>query len=275
MPKLGNEASIFANIMRGMGAGAATGEEGFGGRLGSALIGGALSPISQLSNKAIADRVLKSADTEKSIASKGFNEVFEKAPKDAIVIPEESIDFNLIRKSIPNKERIAFDEYLQDPTIQNAHKAQSLLGREIRDLNNEITNQGKSMGRVRRLNELTSAQDSIKKALSKELSGTKDLKSKYISEKKNYKENVVPYDTKDIRLYKAGKKSPKHLVTKLSKDYEFMRSKAGKKHGKSISAKKFIDSVMNKNTAKSAGMLGLGGLGLYEGKKTYDKYNNE
>lgn len=276
VPKLGNEASMLANLFRGAGAGAITGEEGPGGRAGSAAIGGALSPISQLTNSAIANRISRSAGNEINKSSKGFEKFFDSVPSDEIVIPEGDIDLRTIRKAIPSKERAPLDEYLKDPTIKNAHKAQSILGAQERKVDSEIKKHGGSFSRTARINAYRGAKDSILKGIDKSLEKLPSKNESYQAERSNYKKNVVPYLEEEINLYRNGEISANKMIKELEKNYPWIKkTMAGKEHGKSLKAKKFLDSLFNSRAIKQGAGIGLGALGLNEAKNVYGRYNEQ
>lgn len=273
VPKLGNEASIFMNALRGAGAGGITGEDGLGGRLGSAALGAAFSPAAKLSNKSIMDRMVDSSNTQKSAAKKGFSDVFSNIAEGDIVIPDGNVDYKLIRKIIPDKERMVFDDYLKNPTAENAHWAQSLIGREVESLSKAIKDpKYKSPGRVHRLNKLRHAEKEIDDALNNVLKKYQGKENKYIQEKFNYKENVVPYDKLAIEKYKSGDEGADKMLKKLLEDYKFRNSPVIKKiHGKSLASKKFLNTL----TGKDAGKFFLGALGLEGFNNARERYNNE
>ncbi len=244
-----------------------------GGRTGGAVAGAVLSPLTRLSNDSISNRIVDAGRKESNMASNEYKDIFSKAPKDEIVIPEGNIDFSKIRKGIKSTEREPFDEYLMNPTIENAHKAQSIIGEQIRNLDKMATKSGGlNTAQTQKFNRLKDARDEINKSLSKSLG---NQSGRYKSQSESYAKNVVPYKNKNIEKYKKDEIFAKQLVDRLSKDSKFMKSIPGSKHSKELKIKSFINMLFNKDAAKFATGGAVTALGLNEGKDRYDRYNNE
>lgn len=278
VPKLSNEASILANSARGAISGFGTGAENPGGRFAGAAEGGILAPVSKLTNKSLADTLLNQYEKIKSGASKEYSNLFQKAGNDlAIPSSKENLNYEMIKSSFTKNDRANIDKYFEDPTLQNAHKAQSDLGKKIRSLS-----KGKQdpnfLGNAK-IDALEQAREAIKSGMNKTLdSRVPGGSQEYQQISQKYAEQVAPYkELKVLEAYKKGEKSPQQVLSKI--DEKFKTSEPGKSNSMLKAKSKINDFSGSKyaNWLSGAGKTALGtGLGIgagYQGKKYYDDNN--
>lgn len=276
----GDKASMLQNALKGMFTGAATGEQGLG-RGWNAAIGGALSPLSQLGHETIAGNILKSRKAAEEVSSKEYKNLFKAysekvSPENDIIMPEGNFDYKNIKKGIPSSERMNIDDYLNNPTLENAHKAQSDLGKEIRDLKRaRKANKGNFM-KGRLLASLEDARASVKKGINLGLENAdRSLSKNYKDVTNRYRENVSPYHVKPIEEYKEIPVFPKKMLKDLSKNRVFEYSKPRKQHAKMLRAREILDEVLNKKTAAVVGLGSLGYHGLFGHNNEYNRSGEE
>lgn len=271
IPKLSNEASLLQNLARGGLSGAAIGENMPGGREGAAIYGAPAGLANQLTYKALAQNIVGKSANSLDKSKEFYREVFSKIPKDQEVIPEGNIDFKRIRKNIPLEQRKAIDDFDANPTIENAHNAQSELGSYIRELRFTKENAKKTGVGFKKNNLLRSmieSQSSIKKALGEGLvkSGM-DNYNNYNNAQRYYQKYVLPYDSKGtLQKYKNNEMFDDEFVKKMMKNAKFMKSAPGSENS-TLKARKFINSLVNKQNVLPASALSILGI------NAYDKFN--
>lgn len=250
VPKLGNEASILANSLRGGAAGYATGAENPGGRYAGAAEGGVAGPALKMTNKSLADTLLNQYEKIKSGASKEYSNLFQKAGNDlAIPSSKENLDYEMIKSSFTKADRKNIDKYFEDPTLQNAHKAQSDLGKKIRTL--EKGKQDPNFLGNSKIDALTQAREAIKNGMNKTLDNRlPGGSSEYQQISQKYAEQVAPYkELKVLESYKKGEKTPKQVLSKI--DEKFKNSKPGKDNSM-LKSRESINKALGSKPAKWA-----------------------
>jgi hypothetical protein len=222
------------------------------GIIPAAKIASALNPLN-LTAKNIAKDVLKTR--EKNIGQYGrhyqdlWNEAKNKGFEDALYDIE--MDLPTIKKYSPGKSIEGVNEFNNNPTLESAHNAKSDLLRIQRELNKKTSlNRAES----KHLTAVNNAIDSINKNMFKEQGGgiNKTLKAKYEKIQSGYKNEVVPYNNKAIKVYLRGESVPEELVNSLSRGA--FNAKRGKYH-KAIKYRK----MAQKHPFLSG--LGIGGAG--------------
>lgn len=228
---------------------------------------GATNVISGLKSKNIAKAVTEGKQTVKNTYKKMYNDLFEEAEKSGIKnINKPPINTKLIQENSTAKYHDALLNFQKEPTLENAHWAQSDLGKFIRHMEKIESKQGLTSTQYKTLKEAKNAQSALQKEMfnKNKLGGNNLLAEKYNKISAGYANDVVPYTTKSaISDFQAGKISPEKLVEKLSKDYEFMQKFSKQYPG--IKLNQFLKSTKGKLLIGGI----LGGIGLESGKDIY------
>lgn len=177
-----------------------------------------LNPM-QLTAKNVTKDIL---NTRKEMSGK-YNKLYDNIWKEAntkglgdLSISKPDIDIDNLKKYSPPKKITRVDDFMKNPTIENAHAAKSDLLKIQRALEKKETLIG---GEKKQYDSVSKAIDSIQSNMFKGKEGLidKDLMSKYIKVQKGYKKEAVPYQNKAIKQYLAQDISAKQLLNKLNK----------------------------------------------------------
>jgi hypothetical protein len=114
------------------------------------------------------------------------------------------------------------DQFLQDPTLQNAHSLQSQLGSSIRDLQATESKSGLTAADRSTLQGYQKAQQALKTDINQFLySKSPDLANQYQSATQNWAQNVVPYlDNRGIAGIAKGDITNPRDITNIFKSPE-------------------------------------------------------
>lgn len=173
----------------------------------------------KLTLKNIANKIVEAKNKEKLYHSGQYNKLWE-AAKDAGIKrvklnPKYNNDVNIIKENSSYKYRASLDKFIENPTLENAQKAQSDLGKLINSpqLQKDVLTSEERLTRKSAQN----LQDYIKDQMFRDKSGklNKELKSQYDTISYSYGKNFKPYDIKQIKLYEKGKRTPEQLVNSL------------------------------------------------------------
>jgi hypothetical protein len=242
-------SSMILRALQGAGEGYATNEYGLGGREGGAIAGGLMGGIPQLSNKNLSSRILNEGNDAINKSRSDYTSLLTDASKrningSDIVMPTNDFDYGILKKNIPDLERKSIDKYLSNPTLENAHFAQSSIGTKIRN------QEKKSDQNVELLNQLRSARKSIQSGI-KESIPESDYKS-YEKLGEDYIKNVVPFKYKSFSEFKRGDLSPSKFVKRSINQDRFFMNK-----GKDMN-ELYLRSLLNKTT-KNPWVYGIAG----------------
>ncbi len=286
-------SKISPDILKGAAAGAAVSENAPGGRVAGGVLGGAGGAIANLATKVT--KLTKTPGAEKfgeGILDKvsKFEEMFQKQYNNLTNFAEKNnVKLNLSPKEIKTLQkdlgRIKFNEresqlksvmdFMKNPTLTNAHWAQSELGDIERDYEaakamqkSLITSKNRtwdSIGRVRTI---------LKNAIDKSFNKTGDprVSNKYLNLTNDYQRELGPYlNSPAVRQLSEGKLYGKDFVKQLSKEYKFMDAK-GAQHPEisEVLKKEKIIEELSKYLWHSAYGIPLAGATIYGAKKTYD-----
>lgn len=230
---------------------------------GGAGIAKTLNPMN-LTPGGIVNNVLKAEKQQIGAHNKYYNKIwkeadktgFNKVPYDPNLLGPE---YAFIEKFYPDKSTMAIKNFMNNPLLENAQKAQSDLGNLRRKLE-EKAKSGPLLDSERLLyNSLSKAEKHIEDNMFKNQSGeiNKALQNKYKKVTKSYAKNVVPYKYNPaIQAYKAEESTAPELVNALSRG-EFARKK-----GSAHPAIGIRNAFKNHPYLTGAG-LGYGGLSLY------------
>lgn len=222
------------------------------------------SKIPSISSKGIMKNLSKQKAKQYSIAKADYNNLFEEAASQGLTHarPTKAItsnQANIIKNSQP-KYHTALREYSSNPTIENAHWAQSELGALERHLDKISAKNGLTPSQIKTYKAVQEARNGIKKSMfsNNSLGKNPGLALKYKNLGAKYKENMIPYSSlEDLSEFEAGKLRPRTAVKNLLNDEEFMINLAKKNPG----------VYLHTPTSKKIGWGAAGLLGYDELKK--------
>ncbi len=216
--------------------------------------------IPAITTKGIAKEIVEGSNAAKKKYSQLYNSLFENAEKKGLTeIEKPLIKADLIEKNSMPKYHTAMKEFMMKPTVENAHKAQSDLGKLSRAMEKADSINPLTSSQQRTYRAVQDAQDKIKQAMFKD---HPDLSQKYAKITQGYKTDVIPYTSnKALNLYNKGELGEKKLVQRLKNNDAFMLAL-----GKQYPGIK-INELLKSKKAKGLLSAVLGGLG-WEGGKT-------
>ncbi len=210
----------------------------------------------------IANDILINKKIAASTASNEYKDFFKKASEAGIShSPIPRIKQHQILTNAPSGYVKDLQEYINNPTLEHAHKAQSEMGGLVRHYEKLENTIDITPAQRKTLVAAKEARDDIKKSMfdKKRLGGNEDLAKEYKEVSNRYRENVVPYKRlKSLTKFERNEITPRSLIDKLRKDPQFM-DKLAKEH-KGIS--------LYGPTAKT---LAKGAIGAYIGSSALEK----
>lgn len=220
-----------------------------------------------ISSRGIINRMSAHKTHELQHARTEYGNLFNEANQQGIthVAPPHSATANRTRITANSqaKHHRALNEYLNNPTLENAHWAQSELGSLERHLDSIANRNGLTPTQHRTLRAAQQARNDIRNEMfsNNALGSNPALGERYQTLSNQYREHVIPYTRlEELTEAEHARMRPKTAVKKLLKDEQFMIELARRYPGIFLhtpSAKKV------KNTA-----LGIGAtIGGYEGIK--------
>jgi hypothetical protein len=172
----------------------------------------------QLTDKSIADSVVKTGEKNQRIYGNKYDNFFDMARDKGLgntSLNNSDIDLGELKKYSNNKTINHIEELLKNPDIENAHYVRSdLLGIQ-RDLDSKKSLEGWQKSQLNAVNE---ALSNIHKKMFADKEGNVDLdlKNKYKEISNGYENEVLPYtQNDDIKEYKNKKLLAKELLPKL------------------------------------------------------------
>lgn len=216
--------------------------------------------IPAFTSKGIAKEVSAGKDIAKGQYNKLYNKLFEEAERKGLTALEKpDINAKLIEKNSMPKYHTALKEFMEKPTVENAHRAQSDLGKMGRAMEKSDAINPLTSSQQRTYRAVQDAQSKIKESM---FQGHPELSEKYSKITQGYKKDVVPYTTnKALTQFGKGELGHAKLVQRLKNNDAFMLA-----IGKQYPGIK-INELLNSKSAK--GILGaLLAAGGWEGGKT-------
>lgn len=286
-------SKISPDILKGAASGAAVSEDMPGGRaLGGAVgaVGGAaanLAPkIAKFVKTPSAEKFSENFLNKVSNLKEGFGNRYDKiinfAENNKIKLNMKPSEFSGLEKDIGRitaKERKsqleAVQDFIKNPTIKNAHQAQSELGLMERNFKKAQEKQGTlTTAKNRTWDSINRARETLKNSIDTSLtkSGYPEVSDKYLNLTNEYGKELGPYlDSPAFRKLESGNIFGKDFANKISKESKFMNAK-GSEHPdiESVLKKEEIMKDLSKYLWRAtAGTVGAAGLG-YGAKKGYD-----
>jgi hypothetical protein len=220
--------------------------------------------VPAVTSKGIIKQLSKEKTKQIGIAKKEYSNLFNEAASKGLTnaIPLDIVMHNsqqIVKNSIP-KYHTSLKKYIENPSIENAHWAQSELGALERHLDKISNKNGLTPSQIKTYKAVKEARKGIKKSMFSDnaLGANPGLAMKYEQLGNKYRENVIPYTSlEDLSLAESGKLRPKTAVQNLLKDEEFMMKLA----------KKNLGIFAHTPLAKKIGLGATGLLGYDELKK--------
>lgn len=184
----------------------------------------ALNPM-KLTNKGIAKSVISELGNQVEKHTNMYNQLWKDAQRAGInQVPFDAnligSDLATIKKYYTPKQYKAFEEFTNNPTLENAQRAQSDLGVLSRALS-EKARTTPLLGEERALyDSLVNSEKYIENNMFKDQTGkiNQKLADRYKNLSKSYRENVVPYKyNPDIQAFRNKELTAKELVKRLNK----------------------------------------------------------
>lgn len=199
----------------------ATKENAPGGRLAASTVGAVASPLLALRTGPIAENIGNMQQFLKKKYNNLYDYFFDSAEKAGVgQMKAPPIDFNKL-KNLPTSAKglKSVQKYVADPTLENAHWAQS----DLMKLSRKVKPQDFSEVKAAR----DYADDLVKRIRGAGVTqlmktGNEEMIPQYAKISEGYKNEVVPYLHDDIDNYLSKKMSSSELVKKLSMDFDFM-----------------------------------------------------
>lgn len=216
-------------------------------------------------NKAITKDILKTGQKNQSFYSKKYNQLFDNAEKQGFddALNNVDMDMKTLKKYTPKTKIVGVENFNENPTLQNAHKAKSdLLKLERKYGEKDFLNEGEK----EHLTAISDAIGSLQENMFKDANGK--INPRYMDQynqlQRGYAMDVVPYKNKYINKYKRQEINEKQLVEAL-KNGSF-GIKRGANHPE------LMNQDLMKKTLIAAGLVGGGALGT---RSLYNRANNE
>lgn len=200
---------------------------------GGAKVASLINPL-KLTDKTLAKEIVKTEGKQVEKHSGMYNSIWDEAQKSGFnQVPADlqnlSDKLSTIEKYKTPREYQSLHDFILDPTLQNAQKAQSDMGQIARKM--EEKSRGSSLTTEERsvYEAAKGAEKHIESNMFKDAKGNvnQGLQDKYQKVTQSYRENVVPYKyNTDIQAFKNREMLAKELMSKL-KGGEFRAKKGG------------------------------------------------
>lgn len=267
----GGLVGLLSDLAVGSGAGAAISEDLPGGRALGAALGGGVNLLPAVMPGSVGKLVLKGKEAAQKLYGKKYDKVFDLA--------KELNVFNNVR--VPNVKQVvikrapggskfveSIKRFENNPTLKNAHEAQSDMGKLARKLQSLDRKRGLISTERKALEEALNAQKKYRGEMFRKMQEAKNsnLTQSYADVTKGYAQDVAPYlNSKTIQSAAAGElpawRIPYALGNPLTKEGHMFRQALGQQYPQ-------IPLTMAATGAGGASALGVGGLlyNLFKGE---------
>lgn len=167
------------------------------------------------------DKVLKDQSVIKSQYKEAYNTLFKDAEAaGAKNIRAPKIQADTFLKNAEGKYKDAFKDFMKDPTLKGAHKAQSDLGKYIAKM--DKSHAPLTSPQIKAVEQAIQAQKKLRGSLFEELNKRTGKGLDYQQLTNGYKKEVVPYSTnKALQQFGRNEISPATTANKLAKNEAF------------------------------------------------------
>ncbi len=220
-----------------------------------------------ISSRGIMNRMSSHKQQALNEARRDYGNLFNEANQQGIthIVPPQSSINNAqrITSNSQRKHHQSLNEYIQNPTLENAHRAQSELGALERHMDSIANKNGLTPSQHRTLRAAQQTRNDIRNSMMGEagLGSNQQLANRYQQLTNQYRENVVPYTRlEQLTETEQNRMRPKTAVKELLNDDQFIIELARRYPGLFLHTPK-AKSLRN-------GALGLAAtVGGYEGIK--------
>lgn len=263
MGELGQLGRAGARAATGAGIGITQNQNPLVAALMNSSIPAAISKMPGITNKSIS----KLLSNDKSLAIKEANQDYTNWFNKAKDLGANEINRphimagDIVKHSVP-KHHEALVKFLDNPTLENAHWAQSDLGFLKRHLESVARKQDLTSTQHNTLKNVIEAQNRIKQSMfdEKNIKNNPELEKEYNHLSQKYAENVVPLkEIQELSEFENKELTANNLVKKLLNNDKFMLG-IGKKY-----PQLHINKALRSKPAKILGGAALGGIGAGTG----------
>lgn len=205
----------------------------------------------------LAARVLKDKAAINDVYKKGYTNLFKEAEEAGIGnVKVPKIRAKSILKNTTRTESEALSDFLKNPTMKNAHSAQSDLGKVIRRLEKINQTTGLKTPQIRALESAKDAQKRIRGSMHQSFQNAKqpELARKYGELTEGYKNEVIPYRNKIISDFSKGESTAADFLRSAAKNKKF-KAQLGEKYP-AIELRQQVPDIIK---LLGAGTVGAGG----------------
>ena len=224
-----------------------------------------IDTVKGLSSKNIAKKVMDSSAAATDAYNKKYGDFFDTAKKsgvEKVKIPQ--FKSKSLIKAAETKEANAIRKFLKDPTIENAHRAQSDLGKLYRSLKKTKKTRTLNSDESSALRSALKSQALIKNSIKESLG--ENLSKEYTKINKGYKKEVVPYNNRVIHEYLDEGYTDPDFVKALNSN------KRARKHIVPLHPEIKINQAIPK-ALKGLGYGGAGALGIMKLKDLFGSHS--
>ena len=219
-------AGVGSDVARGAALGYLTGEnpEG-GGRESSAFMQALLSPMTGMTNKELMKKISGLEGKSSKKFSEGFKRVFEEGAKSGASHVTRTKISPIIGRELAFS-KASSGRFKKDPSLENAFRLQSDLGKDLRSLESRGLNNFPSE-KIRAYHAAKKLQDNLNQSIERAFltRGRPDLSMELKGLKEAYPSERVPWlDTKiqeSLKMHKAGRKPAGRSVRDIASTESF------------------------------------------------------
>jgi hypothetical protein len=213
-------AGIASDAGRSAAAGYLTGEDSEGDRGLSTALGAALGPSLGATKHAIGEKIAGSAQKAKEAYKGHYGDLFKEATKNGVhhvVVPPVGAD-NIIKHTTKHYHEY-LRKYLDNPTLENAHWAQSELGNFVRKYEKRAD---LPPSKLKAIKDAQNLRSQLKQGIEDQISANPELAGRYSKLSAGYRKDVAPFENLSaIKKHRAGKISSADLSNALKNNKEF------------------------------------------------------
>lgn len=276
---LGAKTPLYVRALLGGGTGALTSDsDQLGGRGLGSVLGGVLPMTHGLSKSTIGKRASEISENIENKFHNLYGDLFKEANKLSsanVRIPhglqELSHDVNSMMKEARRVNKggrnvESLNRFTKEPTLENAHDAQSNLGKIIRNLKNASKKEDIGTEGIKAIRTAEDLQKRIRGGMQQWFAkaGNNHLASEYGNITKQYAKEAAPFKIPEIRKFQHGKGSASKITQALLNEPQFLESEIAKELP-GFTTRKAIEPIMpafKKVATYSAILEGLHRLGL-------------
>lgn len=274
---LAGDAALGA--LSGYLSGGSDNQEDVAGRVAGAALGGAAPVLVSSTAKSLANRLVARKNELEDIYRNAYGNLFKKIDSSGLgekSIYPKGVRFKIkesykkeLAEDLSPKDRKRLNKFYRNPTVENAHYAQSALGKKANILENRMTSSSvinpddKDMYFA-----LLKARNQIKDKMASFLKSNKkpEILEEYGNLGDSYKRNFVPFSSRDIRKFEEGKINSNTLIKNILSNPKLFESENPIANLKGLQSKenirKIIPYLKKAGSAAALGAALSGGFSL-------------